>query len=821
MEQLLPLSRGEFPLFPYDTPYAVQLRFMQTLYNGIESRKKVILLESPTGTGKTLSLLCSSVQWLHDNEARARTLLERDLVETGTAESSVDDSDEPEWVRAHEAKIQKESVKRALKEQREKEEARIMRVNQIRSAPLQDFSSHEFRRKRIKKAESDKEEDSTALIVEYCSEDEDKPETTTDRDNTQSVQPLKTQILFCSRTHSQLNQVVGELKRLKSDSLFPGGLRVASLGSRRNMCINENLKRLTLPRLNDRCLDLQKDGKDSCPYYLPKIFPGFSDHLGAQIRDIEEIVELGESLRCCPYYGVRTSVTDAHIVTLPYNVILDARVREATGIAMGDQIVIFDEAHNLVDAITQVESVSVTMAQLRYAHQALTSYFDRYKNKLNGTNVMYISQILSLLNLLINHLRDFENKRQPQGTSTELLEVVHVPEFTQKLNFDQFNVFKLHRFVKESRLSQKLLGFVNKSPIDGANEGTDEAYVSSHVSPLALVEEFLIRLMLPSENGRVFIKCNSNESSYKYFLLTPSDHFEFLVGKARTVILAGGTMEPLQQMIGELFPRILKQDITIFQCKYPSSLCGHIVPTSNVLVHTVAVGPTGKELNFAFEHRDDPNLLNELAFVLSSLTQVIPEGVVVFMPSFSYLRSVMTAFEAKGFLARLRKRKAIFVEPKDAGKVDIVLADYAKAINAEASGGAILFAVVGGKLSEGINFSDHLGRAVIMCGVPFPNIQSPELRAKVAYLERRGNTSLGREYYENMAMKAVNQSIGRSLRHKDDYAAIILLDKRYSQDRIVSKLPKWIAGITRKNEPFGGVISSVAKFFKARAPSAH
>lgn len=46
--------------------------------------------------------------------------------------------------------------------------------------------------------------------------------------------------------------------------------------------------------------------------------------------------------------------------------------------------------------------------------------------------------------------------------------------------------------------------------------------------------------------------------------------------------------------------------------------------------------------------------------------------------------------------------------------------------------------------------------------------------------------------YENMTMRAVNQSIGRAIRHKDDYATVILLDKRFNQSRIKQKLPQWI-----------------------------
>ena len=50
MESNLSLSTPDaFPIFPYDTPYGIQLNLMRHLYQAIED-KAVAIVESPTGT---------------------------------------------------------------------------------------------------------------------------------------------------------------------------------------------------------------------------------------------------------------------------------------------------------------------------------------------------------------------------------------------------------------------------------------------------------------------------------------------------------------------------------------------------------------------------------------------------------------------------------------------------------------------------------------------------------------------------------------------------------------------------------------------------
>lgn len=127
-----------------------------------------------------------------------------------------------------------------------------------------------------------------------------------------------------------------------------------------------------------------------------------------------------------------------------------------------------------------------------------------------------------------------------------------------------------------------------------------------------------------------------------------------------------------------------------------------------------------------------------------------------------------------------------------------------------------------------------------MVGLPFPNSNTAEWRSRLEYVEKVARESYipgptegrpstitlntiakaaGREFYDNACMRAVNQSIGRAIRHREDYAVIALFDKRYYSDRIASKLPKWIQnGMVRDRaeKPFTDVMAGIGRFFKAK-----
>ena len=306
-------------------------------------------------------------------------------------------------------------------------------------------------------------------------------------------------------------------------------------------------------------------------------------------------------------------------------------------------------------------------------------------------------------------------------------------------------------------------------------------------------------------------------------------------------------MSPMSDYTSHLFPYLPSSSVTTLSC-------GHVIPKSNLVAWNLARGPSGQEFEFTFKNRENGAMIDELGRAMLNLCSVVPDGVVVFFPSYSYLETVVKRWsqpppsssnpsnlkDGKSIYERLSAKKSVFREGKDVG-VEEILAQYAQAI--DAGKGGLLLSVVGGKMSEGINFSDRLGRCVVIVGLPFPNINSAEWKAKIEYIESstmdrlssrdlsigqsmlgkeeigRRAKEAGREFYENACMRAVNQSVGRAIRHREDYAAIVMVDKRFGNERIKEKLPGWIRGglvPDAGEKSFGVLMGTLGSFFRGK-----
>ena len=258
--------RGVQIHFPFK-PYKCQEDYMGKVIDAL-NRSENALLESPTGTGKTLCLLCSTLAWQTEQSVR----IKEDSHTTSPTKAS-------------------------LKE----------------SAPLNAATN-------------------TTSSVKTTK----KPPT----------------IIYASRTHSQLSQVVKELRFTRYRP------KHAVLGSREQMCVNSKVKtkNATANDINHACGRLTKDRKCRFRNNLDGFVPssaesdGISGDFGLQpVLDIEELTILGKKRNICPFYFSRGHIADAEIIFVPYNYLFDkdARSTSLADVHWENSILVFDEAHNL------------------------------------------------------------------------------------------------------------------------------------------------------------------------------------------------------------------------------------------------------------------------------------------------------------------------------------------------------------------------------------------------------------------------------------------------------------------------------------------
>lgn len=811
-------------------PYDIQQQFMEALYGCIENGN-VGIFESPTGTGKSLSLICGSLSWLRDHK--------RKQFDEAVPAVEVDD-DEPEWIVQH----AREARRNEIRLMRTEFEMRLSAVrDRERKAKEQNARRGQFQKRQ--KRETDEHESSVVdddqyLLDDYEQNGEGRPSTSKQSSYSSETTSLMEQlgmlprekhhedadtpvdevkIFFCSRTHSQLTQVVGELQRVRLPPGLPPEpgaaadaveeLKHLSLGSRKNLCINPKVSRLgTQTAINERCLELQQDKTSDghkCPFLPNKesehLVLDFRDHALSQVRDIEDLAAVGAKLGICPYYASRSAIAPAEMVTLPYPLLLQKSARTALGISLKGHVVIIDEAHNLMSAVEGLYSTQISDVQLKRAKECIIIYLSKFRNRLKGSNRVYCTQLVRVVDAMITCASNLASQAGSGGT-------VDASALINGKNVDQINLADLVRYISDSKLARKVDSYVAHLAQSETNLGARNDNLSE-TPTLMQVQSFLTTLVNPSAEGRFFWSRESNAVMIRYMLLDPSEHFREIVEEARAVILAGGTMSPMDDYRQQLFPYL--PSLFTFSC-------GHLIPTSSLFVRPILADVDGP-LVFSYKARSDPSTAVRIGNAVRDVASIVKGGLVIFFPSYTFLTQVVERWQALSTLADLSSIKPVFVDGQTVS-AEATFKAYSEAI-ANGSRGAILLSVLGGKLSEGINFSDNLGRCVVVVGLPFPNLETPEWKAKMQYIDDKAVASgaprgkASREHAENVCMRSVNQAIGRVIRHKNDWASILLMDSRYGDKRIRAKLPGWIKESFSGAESgkMGEVTTGLAEFF--------
>ncbi|KIJ17945.1 hypothetical protein PAXINDRAFT_72571, partial [Paxillus involutus ATCC 200175] len=495
---------------------------------------------------------------------------------------------------------------------------------------------------------------------------------------------------------------------------------------------------------------------------------------------------------------------------------------------------------DLIPTLLSLSSVRVTSHGLSTSLKQVAAYYQKFRTRLSAVHSLHLKRLVGYLNAMQKVMEDWKVSKSKAGlhTAEGRTEVMTIPDFMQRLGrkVEGINLLEVEAYLKHSKIARKISGYADMASSQEAQGSLPKKLSPARATPpLHAVEAFMVGLAGAREDGRVIFtimddNIQSEGVEMKYQLLNPSTTFREVVDTARSVILAGGTMSPMSDIIAQLVPSVPSERVSTFSC-------GHVIPRSHVQTLCLTKGPAGSILEFKHAQQTDQRLLTELGQLISNLCNVIPGGMVVFFPSYSSLNCAQKTWNTTHLLDKIGVKKKVFLEPQDSSMVESTLREYAEAVRdfahsgdsadrSDKRTGAVLFAVVGAKLSEGLNFSDDLARAVIVVGLPFANKNSPELQermryanefeAKLGHKRHPGAKDAASELYENMCMNAVNQSIGRAIRHRMDWASLILIDQRYSSASIQSKLPSWIRSDLVVCETFGQTMKRLGDFYRER-----
>ncbi|XP_069337183.1 Fanconi anemia group J protein [Eulemur rufifrons] len=868
--------------FPYKA-YPSQLAMMNSIVRGLNS-KQHCLLESPTGSGKSLALLCSALAWQQSlcgkpvDEGLSKKAevplsccctchsknFANDDVNQGTSHHFNSSSTPPSERNDTSSIYQDSPVKTTLaaklsaKKQASiyKDENDDFQVEKKRIRPLETTQQirkrHCFEKEghhsdaKVASGKTVKLNSPSGKINSFspqnpppghcsrcCStkQGNNQESSTTVKKNHEGKSKIP-KIYFGTRTHKQIAQITRELRRTAYS-----GVPMTILSSRDHTCVHPEV--IGNFNRNEKCMELLdgKNGKSCCFYHgVHKIsdqhtlqtFQGM-----CKAWDIEELVSLGKKLRACPYYTARELIEDADIIFCPYNYLLDAQIRESMDLNLKEQVVILDEAHNIEDCARESASYSITEVQLRFARDELDSLVNsniRRKDHEPLRAVCY--SLINWLEANSEHLieRDYESSCKI-WSGNEML-----------LNLHKMGITTATFPILQGHFSAVLQKEEKISPIHGKEEAREVPIISAStqimLKGLFMVLDYLFRQNsrfaddykiaiqqtyswisqtdISDKNGFFALPKNKKRSRQKtavhvlnFWCLNPAVAFSDINGKVHTIVLTSGTLSPMKSFSSEL-------GVT-FTIQLEAN---HVIKNSQVWVGTIGSGPKGRSLCATFQHTETFEFQDEVGALLLSVCQTVSQGILCFLPSYKLLEKLKERWLSTGLWHNLELVKTVVVEPQGGEKTDFdeLLQLYYDAIQHKGEkDGALLVAVCRGKVSEGLDFSDDNARAVITIGIPFPNVKDLQVELKRQYNDHHSKLRgllPGRQWYEIQAYRALNQALGRCIRHQNDWGALILVDDRFRNNpsRYISGLSKWVRQQIQHHSTFESALESLAEF---------
>ena len=487
-------------------------------------------------------------------------------------------------------------------------------------------------------------------------------------------------------------------------------------------------------------------GGKECPYYS-----AFMLDEGKEARDwavenkptAEELLEfcLGRSI--CPYEVTKALMPEALLVTAPYIYFfypfIRRRLLEWMDCSLSDIIVVVDEAHNLANFIRDISSISVSKNTLRMAMAELEKWGDH-----EVANGVFISTFLrkcqnAIDNLAGEYLIDEDGVVPPSSFREEMMLLLH----TNSARLDAIASEIMHHgaTIQDQKKAR------GKLP-------------RSYIHTVARFYRVWNELEFDSYTPLILAGRNEGDFSLEAFAMDPSVMTSVL-SECQSSVHMSGTLAPLEEYRDSMG---LPEDSILKRLPPPFPLSNRLV-----LYDT--------ELTTNYEKlMKDPSIIDGYRGRISRILESTEgRNTALFFPSFRLMSSVLGSQELEdgGRLPHtLSTGRELYLEERGSKGQDLM--DLVEEF--KMSSGGVLVSVLGGRLSEGMDFPGRSLEQVIIVGIPYPKPTAKQ-RALASYYDIKFGK--GWEYTVHApASRRILQALGRMIRSEEDRGVGHILDKR-------------------------------------------
>ncbi|QRF75763.1 ATP-dependent DNA helicase [Thermoplasmatales archaeon] len=551
-------------------------------------------------------------------------------------------------------------------------------------------------------------------------------------------------ILYLTRTNSQQEQVISELRKIGKSF----GVKAVALQGRTNLCALykevEDSADFTAESLSRFCSlrkrKVMSGDTSACRYFNDTVrSKAVQGYLFDNNPTAEEFFVYAKENGFCAYESLKFSLKDANMVIAPYALLLNpvtsGRLIYNWGVSRNQLIVILDEAHNLPDIAREFASFSVSVNQLNMAERESTEFGD--------FELMQRVRTSDFIEMLRNAISDLV--RDKIGESGEA-----------RIRFDEFREYMM---IENSMNSEKYHSLVDYMSIFG--DYIAEKREKDGKVPRTVVLSVADRLRAwETLDDEVYAAIVSKDrlGTIEAVCLDPSKILDPL--RESWTIHMSGTLDPIE----------VYKNVTGFP-EMTHMIVPYIFPEENrKIVYDGSMTTKYDE----FDERE----ASKMHDMIENLITKVGRNTIVFFPSYSTMEKVTS----QGF------EFSYFSERRDIDQGSLM-----EMIRKFRAGKSAIFAVSGGRMSEGMNFPGVELEMVIIAGIPYPR---PDARHKaiMEYYERKyGNGWLYSVIFPT-AIK-MKQAIGRLIRNENDRGMAVILDRR------AASFKKYMPGLELSTNP--------------------